>query len=170
MSELQSASKSLQSLLAPITRLDQELEAREEKLQEELLAVREERRRLRGVLRAADPQAPKPGPRNGGLRRSETRSAPYTISEGKVEEVRQIIASRFAEGEFRSGQVLDHFEGNGSEQTRRDAVSKSLARLRERGQVRLVKVMRGRGGGNIFVATAKIGEPSSTAPNNTVRP
>jgi hypothetical protein len=173
--ELQQATiDALRVALSCVSDLDAELAAREQELSHELAAVQSERRRLRGLIRAANPEAApaRPGrrPGNGGWERSDVRTAPYSIAEDRVEVVRALLAERFAEGEFSSTEVFTQagaLLGGSNPATRRGMLSKALARLRERGQIRLVKVMRGRSGGNIYVATAKIAEPwaAGASPN-----
>jgi len=150
-----SVSDTIAKLVQPAIELDSELSLQEAELLAQLDAVRAERRRLAAILRAADPsRAPvKPGPKPT-FGASDGRVAPYSVSETVVEEIRQVVA--LFQDEFTSRQILEAWDGEGSETARRDKISKSLARLRERGQVRLVSKQRGKHGGHRFVATPNI--------------
>jgi hypothetical protein len=152
----QSADQAIRALLQPVIELDSELALQEDDLLKKLDNVRDERRRLRGVLRAADPSMTpaKPGPKGTrpGVRTGE-RLVPYTISEAKVERVREIVAG--FEGEFSSNDVKEHLN-EGTETAQKDTINKALHRLRERGQIRLISVKRGRAGGYTYIATERI--------------
>jgi hypothetical protein len=149
-------SRTLDSILLPLRELEETLSEQEQQLRAELAAVQSERRKLRAVLRPLEP-APNHGkskpPTVWGL-----RTRPYMISEKAVEEVRGIIAERFPTGEFNGAQVEEHYGLGTPGASRRDQITKALNRLRERNQIRLVKLNRGRGGGNTWVATERIGE------------
>ena len=149
-------SRTLDSILLPLRELEEALIEQEQQLRAELAAVQSERRKLRAVLRPLEPATNSTGPHTP--RQSGLRTRPYAVSEGVVEEVRQIIASHFPTGEFESAQVAEHFRPGAGEVSKRDHISKAFARLRERNQIRLVKLGRGRGGGNTWAATERIGE------------
>jgi len=146
----------LREALQPVIELDSQLALREAHAMSELEEIRAERRKLTAVLRAIDPErAPgKPGPKsNKGT--DLRRIAPYAIAEHCVEEVRQIIVG-FGGEEFNSNDVFKLWETSGSEAAVKDKITKSLARLRERGQIRLVSNQRGRHGGFRYLATPRI--------------
>jgi hypothetical protein len=156
MSDLSAAEAALAEALQPVIELDSKLALQEAHVLNELEEIRIERRKLASVLRALDPERTpksKPGPRPGT---NGSRSVPYTISEEKVEAVRQLVLG-FEGEEFRMIDVFEGYEhGSSSSGAQKDTINKALSRLRERGQVRLVATRRGKGGGNVYLATPRI--------------
>jgi hypothetical protein len=146
----------LEAIIAPLVALEQNLVEREQRLKEELAAVHSELHRVRQILKAVHP--PEPNSRPHTPRVPGLRTRPYAVSEQVVEEVRQIIVERFTPGEFSSVGIAKHFRPDAPEVSKRDHISKAFSRLRERNQIRLVQVRRGRGGGNLWAATERIGE------------
>jgi len=154
----ESVTETIAALIQPTIELDSALSLKEQDLLAQLDEVRSERRRLAAILRAADPERvpTKPGPKSNQTQLG--RTAPYAIAEHIVEEVRTIVAG--FEGEFNGADVLKVWETTGSEVAIRDKINKSFARLRERGQIRLVSNVRGRHGGYRYVATERINNPN----------
>ena len=155
----QSVNETIASLIQPAIELDSQLSLKEAELLEQLDTVRTERRRLAAILRAADPDRPAPaksGPKPGSSRTDGLRLSSYAIAENVVEDIRQIIAANFEDEEFTSRDIFDRWEGEGSDTAIRDKIVKALARLRERGQIRLVSTARGKHGGHRYLATPNI--------------
>jgi hypothetical protein len=161
MAEELTAEAALASALTPVLDLDSALAAKEGQLKTELESVRIERRKLASVLRVLDPERSTPGAKPGKTREVGRRTVPYAIAEHVVESVREIILG-FEGEEFSTGDIYRRFDldGSTSEHARKDRIVKSVSRLRERGQVRLVAQRRGKGGGSVYVATERIGERS----------
>jgi len=150
------AETALREALQPVIELDSALALREAHAKNELEEVRAERRKLASVLRVLDPEratTPKRGPKPGT---NGQRVMPYAISEEKVEQVREIVLALGGEP-FKMIDVYERWEENSSsEGAKKDNINKALSRLRERGQVRLLKTQRGKHGGNIYLATPRI--------------
>jgi len=159
VSDVSAAEAALKEALQPVIELDSKLALQEAHVVGELEQIRVERRKLASVLRALDPErAPsRPGPKpGGGSRQAGVRTAPYSVAEGVVEEVRLAILG-FNGEQFNANDVLGRIGENGeSRANRKDKVNKAIARLRERGQVRLVSARGGRHGGSVYVATPRI--------------
>jgi len=149
-----STDAALRAALGPVVELDDALAAKEGQLRTELESVRIERQKLAKVLRALNPERPRMGPRPGS---ESGRNAPYAVSEEVVETVRAVIAT-FDDDEFAASRVWALAGLSGSDSNQKDKINKAIARLRERGQVRLVSTKRGRHGGHVYVATPRIGE------------
>jgi hypothetical protein len=137
--------KTIASLLLPLDELDQKLATREAQLNEELDELRGERRKLRALLRVADPNAPKMGPKPKEKEKN-AHSTQWSISEEIVARVG--AAATQIEDEWRHGQVAKLAS------TTPDMVRRACRVMRERGQIRLV-----RGGGTgvplVYVVTPK---------------
>ena len=143
MSELPRADEALKEALGPVLELDRRLAERETALAAQLAELKAERARLRQVVRLVE----RPDP-NGRKDVSKPKPKSVTIAEANVQRVADVVAT--LEGDFGQPDVKEQLPDMQAEMIR-----KAFVVLRDRGQIRLVKVVRGRGGGYTFTTTPK---------------
>lgn len=128
--ETSPAEQALRSVLGPVLKLDKELQAREDKLKEELREVHKERYRMSRIIKAIE-EEPKPMGRQPGQKNKPKEVNPsYAISEERIALIGITVAQM--EDNWTAGQVAE-IVGLRAEQIRR-----ALHHMRERGQVRQV--------------------------------
>jgi hypothetical protein len=130
--ETSPAEQALRSVLGPVLKLDKELQAREDKLKEELREVHKERYRMSRIIKAIE-EEPKPMGRQPGQKnkpKEKDHSTTYSISEERIALIGITVAQM--EDNWTAGQVAE-IVGLRAEQIRR-----ALHHMRERGQVRQV--------------------------------
>ena len=134
----------LERILAPlreqVAKLDKEIETAEALL----AGKREDRRRIERVLRAADPDAPRPG-------RKPKSSHDWEISQATADGILDYLkehADRYnGEGFHATGLFRDR-KAEGLRQPSDATVNKALRLLHQQGRIRLVR--RGTGGSRIY--------------------
>jgi hypothetical protein len=141
---LGSTDEVLIAMIAPVKAKEAALEAEEDQLVIRLRAVRDERIRLRNVLKQVDPEWV---PVRPTLTKRPTRPA-GKVSEAQVESVRAVVS--VFEDEWITRNVIDSLPGMSD-----DSVRKALVKLRDAGEVRVIALQKGRGGGYTFVTTPK---------------
>jgi len=132
------------AVIQPLRDLDSQLAREEAHCRNELEEIIAKRKRLTAMLRQADPTMPGPG-----RKRSEEAPTPkkLDIGEGKISQVLAAVSG--LEGEWTTTMLVELLPLD------RGSINKALIVLRERNQVRLVKMMKGRAGGSIYVTTPR---------------
>jgi len=144
--ELATIEEEIAAVVQPLRDLDEKLSREEAQLVAELAQVRDKRRKLLTMLRTADPVG-----YPTKVYKRQTPRAPYstmTIAPKTIERVLAAIGG--LEGEFTAVTVRQLLPDLG-----KDTVRKGLIRLREAGQVRLVRQGSSRTGGSVYVVTPR---------------
>jgi hypothetical protein len=138
----------LEQMLGPARELDQTYAADEARLSAELQAVKAERAKLAKVLRVLDPGTPRLGRPPARAAMGEGRNPEsYTISEERLAVVGAVVAQH--EDEFSNAEIAKEM-GVHADVTRR-----AFHWMRERGQIRQVRLGGRTGQTRYYVATDK---------------
>ena len=142
------AQQTLESILAPVREAAKVVEREIEQLETELQAKRDELKPLMRVLRAADPNVARPGPKP-----AKRASNVWTPSDESIEIVQAFLmkhASKYQNGDgFTSTNLYrDMRSDSGTTKLSDETVRRSVKVLHERGVLRLLR--RGTGGGRIY--------------------
>jgi hypothetical protein len=148
VSEDATAEKLLKQMLAPARELDERLSLDEAELVKRLATVKAERAKLLKVIRALDPMEPAPGrPKQRAAIDRGGNPESYTISEGKLAVIGAVVVQH--EDEFSGAEIANEMG------IHHDQVRRAFYWMRDRGQIRQVRIGGRTGQTRFYVVTDK---------------